>query len=81
MSQFILGTTTENDILLTLGSPSIKIKDINKKGKIAIVVGGTGLYFKSLTDGLSEIPFVPKLNMNSLYCIFLLIHDEHNRMP
>ena len=42
-----------------------KIKDINKKGKIAIVVGGTGLYFKSLTDGLSEIPFVPKLNMNS----------------
>ena len=42
-----------------------KIKDINKKGKVALVVGGTGLYFKALTDGLSEIPEVPKINMNS----------------
>ena len=36
-----------------------KIKEINKKGKIALVVGGTGLYFKALTNGLSEIPAVP----------------------
>ena len=42
-----------------------KIKEINKKGKMALVVGGTGLYFKALTDGLSEIPEVPKTNMNS----------------
>ena len=42
-----------------------KIKEINKKGKMALVVGGTGLYFKALTDGLSEIPKVPKTNMNS----------------
>ena len=42
-----------------------KIKEINQKGKIALVVGGTGLYFKALTDGLSEIPEVPKKNMNS----------------
>jgi len=42
-----------------------KIRDINKKGRIALVVGGTGLYFKALTDGLSEIPEVPKTNMNS----------------
>jgi tRNA dimethylallyltransferase len=42
-----------------------KIRDINKKGRIALVVGGTGLYFKALTDGLSEIPEVPKINMNS----------------
>ena len=32
---------------------------------MALVVGGTGLYFKALTDGLSEIPEVPKTNMNS----------------
>ena len=31
---------------------SKKIKEINKKDKIAIVVGGTGLYFKVLVDGL-----------------------------
>jgi len=42
-----------------------KIKDINQKGKVALVAGGTGLYFKALTDGLSEIPKVPKKSMNS----------------
>jgi len=42
-----------------------KIKDIKKKGKVALVVGGTGLYFRALTNGLSEIPSVPKINMNS----------------
>ena len=37
-----------------------KIKIINNKGKVALVVGGTGLYFKALTEGFSDIPFVPK---------------------
>ena len=41
-----------------------KIKEINKNRRIALVVGGTGLYFKALTDGLSEIPNVPKTSMN-----------------
>jgi len=41
-----------------------KIKDINQKNKVALVVGGTGLYFKALTDGLSEIPEVPKESKN-----------------
>ena len=41
-----------------------KINEINKKDKIAIVVGGTGLYFKILIDGLSEIPEVPTIDMN-----------------
>ena len=42
-----------------------KIKDINKKGRVALVVGGTGLYFRVLTEGLSQIPEVPKTNINS----------------
>ncbi len=41
-----------------------KIKKINKKGKVALVVGGTGLYFKALTEGFSEMPEVPKPKMN-----------------
>ena len=41
-----------------------KIKQINKKGKMALVVGGTGLYFKALTEGSSEIPNVPKPKKN-----------------
>jgi tRNA dimethylallyltransferase len=32
---------------------------IRKRGRPAIVVGGTGLYFKALTEGLAEIPRVP----------------------
>ena len=37
-----------------------KIKEINKKGKLALVVGGTGLYFKVLTEGLIKIPEIKK---------------------
>ena len=33
-----------------------KISEIKKRKKIPILVGGTGLYFKSLTDGLVKIP-------------------------
>ncbi|MDC0454385.1 tRNA (adenosine(37)-N6)-dimethylallyltransferase MiaA [Candidatus Pelagibacter sp.] len=36
-----------------------KIKEIKAKKKIPILVGGTGLYFKTLTDGLVSIPNIP----------------------
>lgn len=36
-----------------------KIKEQWKNGRIPIVVGGTGLYFKALTDGLVKIPDIP----------------------
>jgi tRNA dimethylallyltransferase len=36
-----------------------KIKEIRKRKKIPIFVGGTGLYFKALTDGLVSIPNIP----------------------
>ena len=36
-----------------------KIKEVKKRKKIPILVGGTGLYFKALTDGLSRIPKIP----------------------
>lgn len=32
------------------------IGNIEARGKTAIVIGGTGLYFKALTDGLAEAP-------------------------
>lgn len=38
------------------------IEEINRRGKLAIVVGGSGLYLKSLTHGLAPLPAVdPKL--------------------
>ena len=36
-----------------------KIKEQWHKNKTPIIVGGTGLYFKTLTDGLVEIPEIP----------------------
>ena len=44
---------------------SKKIKEIQKINKIPILVGGTGLYFKSLTEGLVTIPQVPIRIRNS----------------
>ena len=36
-----------------------KILQCKKKNKTPILVGGTGLYFKALTDGLVNIPTIP----------------------
>ena len=36
-----------------------KIDEVKKRKKTPILVGGTGLYFKALTDGLSKMPKIP----------------------
>jgi len=36
-----------------------RIKEIKKRNKIPILVGGTGLYFQSLINGLVKIPEIP----------------------
>jgi len=36
-----------------------KIKEIQKRHKTPILVGGTGLYFKSITEGFVKIPNIP----------------------
>ena len=36
-----------------------KIIEVKKRKNIPILVGGTGLYFKALTDGLVKIPNIP----------------------
>jgi len=46
-----------------------KIKEIRKRNKIPILVGGTGLYFKSLIDGLVKIPNIPKKFRNKIRCL------------
>jgi len=42
-----------------LRAASEVITDIGARGRDAIVVGGTGLYFSALTQGLAEIPAIP----------------------
>jgi len=36
-----------------------KILEIKKKNKTPILVGGTGLYFKAITEGMVHIPLIP----------------------
>ncbi|RAK56609.1 tRNA (adenosine(37)-N6)-dimethylallyltransferase MiaA [Phenylobacterium deserti] len=35
------------------------LEDVAAKGRPAVVVGGTGLYFRALTRGLAEVPSIP----------------------
>lgn len=35
------------------------VADIAARGRTAVVVGGTGLYFNALTEGLAEAPIIP----------------------
>ena len=43
-----------------------KISELKKRKKVPIVVGGTGLYFKSITDGFTKIPKIPIKFRNSI---------------
>jgi tRNA dimethylallyltransferase len=42
-----------------LRAASATLAEIAGRGRAAIVVGGTGLYFRALTHGLAEVPQVP----------------------
>ena len=43
-----------------------KINELKKRKKTPIFVGGTGLYFKALTDGLVNIPDIPVRSRNKI---------------
>ena len=43
-----------------------KINELKKRKKTPIFVGGTGLYFKALTDGLVNIPNIPFRSRNKI---------------
>lgn len=42
-----------------LAAATATLADIAARGRTAVVVGGTGLYFRALTVGLAEIPPIP----------------------
>ncbi len=42
-----------------LREATVILDDIRSRGKVPIVIGGTGLYFRALTGGLSEMPDIP----------------------
>ena len=43
-----------------------KIKEIQQKKKIPIIVGGTGLYFHSLVEGFAKLPSIPNKFRNKI---------------
>jgi len=47
-----------------------KINEILKKKKTPIIVGGTGLYFKSLIDGIAQIPNISKAKRDKIIKLF-----------
>ncbi len=53
-----------------------KIKEIKDRKKIPILVGGTGLYFKALTEGLVEITPIPLKFRNRIRLLHKSIGQE-----
>ena len=47
-----------------------KINEIIKKKKIPIILGGTGLYFKSLIDGIAQIPNISKSKRDKIIKLY-----------
>ena len=43
-----------------LGLALAEIADCHREGKLPVVVGGTGLYLRALSHGLSELPEIPE---------------------
>ncbi|WP_290887208.1 tRNA (adenosine(37)-N6)-dimethylallyltransferase MiaA [Hoeflea sp.] len=43
-----------------LGQAADVIAGIRARGRLPVVVGGTGLYFRALTGGLSDMPAIPE---------------------
>jgi tRNA dimethylallyltransferase len=45
---------------LWLGDVRAALDEAKREGRLPVIVGGTGLYFKALTEGLSDIPDIPE---------------------
>lgn len=53
-----------------------KINDITKRKKIPIFVGGTGLYFKTLTDGIAKVPAISSIKRKEVINLYNKIGSE-----
>ena len=60
-----------------------KIKEIQKRKKVPVIVGGTGLYFRALTEGLVDIPEVKKINFSYLNPMgrWMMKNSYHRKNP
>ena len=54
-----VGAETRYSVGAWLDDVAVALGEARAAGALAIVVGGTGLYFKALTEGLATIPQIP----------------------
>lgn len=62
-----------------LRAASPVIDDILARGRIPVVVGGTGLYFKALTEGLADVPPTPAAVRQSVTAMFDALGEDRFR--
>ncbi|MCD6047614.1 MAG: miaA [Gammaproteobacteria bacterium] len=56
----IISPETNYSVAAFLNDAKQAIQEIQSRGKVPLLVGGTMLYFKALTEGLADIPPVPE---------------------
>ena len=62
-----------------LRAASPLIADIRARGRTPVVVGGTGLYFKALTEGLADVPPTPAAVRQSVAGMYDTLGEDRFR--
>lgn len=62
-----------------LRAASPVISDILARGRTPVVVGGTGLYFKALTEGLADVPPTPAAVRQSVTAMYDTLGEDRFR--
>ena len=55
------------------------LEDIQARGRMPVVVGGTGLYFKALTEGLADVPPTPAAVRQSVTAMYDALGEDRFR--
>lgn len=59
-----------------LDMAKVEIETCHRQGRLPVVVGGTGLYLKALTDGLAPVPRVPTQVREEILALFDALGGE-----
>lgn len=62
-----------------LRAASPLLADIRARGRTPVVVGGTGLYFKALTEGLADVPPTPAAVRQSVTAMYDALGEDRFR--
>ncbi|MBI2268093.1 MAG: tRNA (adenosine(37)-N6)-dimethylallyltransferase MiaA [Candidatus Blackburnbacteria bacterium] len=63
----VVDSTANFSVATYRGLASLVVEDVYGRGKLPIVVGGTGLYIRALVDGIDTIGVPPNPTLRALY--------------